>query len=143
MARRGGQGVCAIDYLEHMDADAGLRALLARHNVTIERLDPIPVEWHALVDEAVVRMLASGWRNRHIAQVKEKFASLRIHVDRTGESEAFLDWARCITAEVLARSLSSNAVSAVSLSASTGERSDVDGASAWSSQSQAFGERGS
>lgn len=78
--------------------------LLARHKVTVDRLEPIPVHWLPLLDELLGRLVACGWRHRRVAQLKEKFGTLRLFVDREGESEAFLEWARVLAAEFRERS---------------------------------------
>lgn len=79
--------------------------LLSRHKVTVDRLEPISTAWLPLLDELVTRLVASGWRHRRIAQLKEKFGTLRLNVDREGESETFLEWARVLAAEARERSV--------------------------------------
>ena len=83
---------------------AEILTLLAAHRVTVSRLEPIPVHWLPLLDELLGRLVASGWRHRRIAQLKEKFGTLRLHVDGESESEAFLEWARVLAAEFRERS---------------------------------------
>lgn len=78
--------------------------LLATHRVTVARLEPIPAHWLPLLDELLGRLVASGWRHRRIAQLKEKFGTLRLHVERDDESEVFLEWARILGAEFRERS---------------------------------------
>jgi len=81
-----------------------MRTLLAKHGVTIDRLEPIPAHWLPLLDEMLGRLVASGWRHRRVAQVKENFGTLRLYVARDGESGTFLEWARVLTAELRERS---------------------------------------
>ncbi len=83
---------------------AEMFTLLAAHKVTVARLEPIPVHWLPLLDELLGRLVASGWRHRRVAQLKEKFGTLRLHVEREGESEDFLAWARVLAAEFRKRS---------------------------------------
>lgn len=81
-----------------------LSKVLRTHGVTVDRLEPLPGHWLPLLDELLGRLVASGWRHRRVAQVKEKFGTLRLYVDRTGESEAFLEWVRVLAAELRERS---------------------------------------
>lgn len=81
-----------------------LDPIFAKHGVVVERPEPIPSEWYALLDEALGRLVASGWKRRQLRQVKEKFGTLRILVNRDGESEEFLRWATMVTIEVRERS---------------------------------------
>lgn len=80
-----------------------LRQLCATHGVTIDRAEPIPDAWLPLVEEWIVRMLASGWRHRRLAQVKEKLGSLCIFIERAGEPPEVLGWAQQLTREMRAR----------------------------------------
>lgn len=68
-------------------------AVLVRHAVTVERPEPIPAEWLPLLDDALARLVALGWRNRRLKQVKEKLGTLRILIDQEGESPQFLECA--------------------------------------------------
>jgi hypothetical protein len=79
-------------------------ALLSTHEVTCERLEPLREEWLPLLDELLGRLVACGWRHRRVAQLKEKFGTLRLHVEPGGESEDFLAWARVLAAEFRERS---------------------------------------
>ena len=78
--------------------------VLTKHRVSVDRLEPLPLEWVPLLDELLGRLAASGWRHRRVAQLKAKFGTLRLHVDREGESESFLRWAGLLTAEFRERS---------------------------------------
>ena len=78
--------------------------VLKSHGVTVDRLEPISTAWLPLLDELLARLVASGWRHRRIAQLKEKFGTLRLHLERDGESEEFLEWARVLTAVFRERS---------------------------------------
>ncbi len=76
-----------------------LSEVLIKHGVTVDLLEPVPLGWLPLLDELLGRMVTSGWRHRRIAQVKEKFGTLGLYVDREGESDHFLAWASMLSAE--------------------------------------------
>lgn len=78
--------------------------VLTNHRVAVDRLEPLPADWLPLLDELLGRLVASGWRHRRVAQLKEKFGTLRLYVDRAGESEHFLMWAGVLAAEFRERS---------------------------------------
>lgn len=84
-----------------------LDALARRHGVTIDRAEWIPDAWLPLVEELLVRLTASGWRHRRLAQVKEKHGSLRVYVALEGESDEARGWAHALMREVRERSAQS------------------------------------
>jgi hypothetical protein len=98
-----------------------LRALLSAAGVEIERAEPLCLGLLPLVGEFAARLLASGWKHRRLAQVKMKFGSLRIHVRREGESDAFLEWARAVEAELRTRSVQEASACTTSSHAPAGE----------------------